>query len=127
MVSSQRVSLNTCMLRPFCQSCNKNYAANNYIKEGVRHYRSRCEYCIKRNKNIKQASPRWKQAGYKKKTTCDTCGFRGVYASQIVVYHIDGNLNNCDLINLRSICLCCVELVKRRNLTWKIGDIEADR
>lgn len=127
MNSSQRVSLNIDMPRPFCQSCNKNYAANNYIKNGVRHYRSRCDYCIKRSRNIKQASPRWKLTGYKKKATCDLCGFRSVFASQIVVFHIDGNLDNCDLINLRSICLCCVETVRRRNLTWKIGDIEADR
>jgi hypothetical protein len=43
-----------------------------------------------------------------------------------VVYHIDGNLNNNDLFNLRSICLCCVELVKRRHLTWRPGDLQVD-
>ncbi len=70
--------------------------------------------------------PRWKRAGYKKKATCDLCGFRAEYGSQIMVYHIDGNLNNNDLFNLRSICLCCVETVKRRYLTWRPGDLQVD-
>ena len=115
------------MLRPFCKACNKNHAANNYIKDGVRHYRSRCDYCIKRDRNVKQQPPRWQINGYKKKATCDICGFHSKYSSQITVFHIDGNLNNSELINLRSICLCCIEVVKRRNSTWRVGDIEPDR
>jgi hypothetical protein len=35
-------------------------------------------------------------------------------------------LNNSELINLRSICLNCIEVVKRRNTIWRIGEIEVD-
>lgn len=113
-------------MRPFCSACNKNYAANNYIKNGIRHYRSRCDQCIKRGRKLAPPDPKWKSSGYKKKTLCDLCGFRSVLPSQILVYHIDGDLNNCELINLRSICLCCVEVVKRKHFTWKPGDIQVD-
>ena len=114
------------MTRPVCKACNKNPAAANYWRNGVRHYRSRCEICIRLGKQLRAPVPRWKNSGYKKKMTCDMCGFKCTYASQIVVCHIDGNLNNSELINLRSICLCCLEVVKRRQVIWKIGDIEED-
>lgn len=114
------------MNRPICPACNKNYVAPNYWKDEIRHYRSRCSGCISKNKKIRPPEPRWKTNGYKKKSTCDLCGFRSLLPSQIVVYHIDGNLNNSNLINLRSICLCCVEVVKRKHFTWKLGDLEID-
>ena len=114
-------------LRPICKVCNKNPRAPAYYRNGKRYFRSRCSACISRNKKIKIPEPRWKGAGYKKKTTCDLCGFRSMYSSQIVVYHIDGDLNNCDLVNLRSICLCCVETIKRKHFSWRVGDIEVDR
>lgn len=112
--------------RPFCKVCNKNYRAPAYYRNGKRYYRSRCTSCISKDKQLKIPEPKWKEKGYKKKTACDLCGFKSSYPSQIVVYHIDGNLNNCELINLRSICLCCVETVKRKHLTWKPGDILPD-
>lgn len=115
------------MNRPMCKVCNKNLAAANYWSKGVRHYRSKCEICLKANKNVKPAEPKWRKSGYKKKVTCDLCNFKSTYTSQIIVFHVDGNLNNCELINLRSICLCCIEVVKRKQLTWKIGEIEVDR
>lgn len=83
--------------------------------------------CIAKGRKTKIPVPRWRLTGYKKKTLCDLCGFNSLYPSQIVVYHIDGNLNNCDWINLRSICLCCVEAVKRKHFTWRPGEIEVDR
>lgn len=113
-------------MRPMCKACNKNPAAANYWRDGVRHYRSRCESCIKKHRHEKIPEPRWKSSGYSKKTQCDLCGFRAKYASQITVWHVDGNLNNCELINLRSICLNCIEVAKRRNTTWRIGEIEVD-
>ena len=114
------------MNRPLCNVCKKNMAAANYWRDGIRHYRSRCESCIRKNKQLKAADPRWKIRGYKKKTQCDLCNFKSRYNNQILVHHIDGNLNNCELINLRSICLNCVEVVKRNNTTWKIGDLTVD-
>ncbi len=118
--------LNILMTRPMCPVCNKNYCAANYYRKGIRYYRSKCEDCIRKNKNLKVTEPRWKKLGYKKKLTCDLCGFRRLYDSQLVVFHIDGNLNNNQLINLRTICLNCVETVKRKEPIWKQGDLEVD-
>ena len=113
-------------IRPLCKACNKNLAAANYWRDDVRHYRSKCENCIRKKRGLPNTDPRWKKSGYKKKAQCDLCSFRAKYASQIVVYHIDGNLNNSDLINLRSVCLNCMESVKRNMTTWKVGDIQID-
>ena len=115
------------MERPICPACNQRFRAVNYHKDGVTHYRAKCEYCIKRNRKIKAPEPRWKASGYKKKTTCDRCGFRSKFAAQLLVYHVDGNLNNTGLRNLKTICLNCVEEVKRADLPWRPGDLEEDR
>jgi len=44
----------------------------------------------------------------------------------MTVFHIDGNLKNIKLVNLRTICLNCVEIVKRKELSWKRGDLQID-
>jgi hypothetical protein len=49
-----------------------------------------------------------------------------LFNTQITVFHIDGRLENTELTNLRSICLNCVEIVKRKEVTWKRGDLEVD-
>ena len=69
----------------------------------------------------------WTRSRYKKKTVCDLCGFHSAYPSQMVVFSVDGNLKNIELTNLRTICLCCVEVVKVRHVTWKRGDLVVDR
>ena len=114
------------MERPICPVCNKNHRAPAYYRNGKRYYRSRCNECIRRDKQLKPATPRWKQQGYKKKTTCDLCGFHSLFATQITVFHIDGDLDNAELSNLRSICLNCVEVVKKKEVTWKRGDLTVD-
>jgi len=58
--------------RPLCKSCNLKPAAVNYVRDGVRHYRSRCGSCNAGNKPLYQPSnPR-----YKKKNVCERCGFK---------------------------------------------------
>ena len=69
---------------------------------------------------------RWTTSGYKKKPTCDRCGFKAKYAVQLLVYHIDGNMNNSTIRNLKTVCQNCVEEIKRSNLPWKAGDLEPD-
>jgi hypothetical protein len=113
-------------MRPICQACNQRPCAVNYIREDVTHYRSRCETCQRKNKGIKPREPRWKSAGYKKKPACDRCGFRARFASQLLVYHIDGDLNNATLKNLRTVCRNCVEEIARTEVTWRVGDLEPD-
>ena len=70
--------------------------------------------------------PRWELDGYKKKAVCDICSFRAAYSSQMTVWHLNGNLNDSAMLNLRSVCLNCVEVVKRKYFTWRPGDLEAD-
>ena len=114
------------MERPICPACNQRPRAINCYRDDQVYYRSRCEYCIKKGRRIKTPEPRWKTSGYKKKPTCDRCGFRGKYAAQLLVYHVDGNLNNTGLRNLKTICLNCVEEVKRTDLPWRPGDLTPD-
>ena len=104
------------MQRPVCPACNQRLCAVNYHRDGVPHYRTRCDHCIKKQRRAKPPEPRWKASGYKKKATCDLCGFKSLFTSQITVFHIDGNLENINQSNLRSICLNCVEVVKKKDV-----------
>lgn len=112
--------------RPICKSCNKNPRAVNYIRDGVKHYRSICDECGKKKVKNKPRVPNWEKAGYKKKAVCDNCGFRSLYPTQTTVFHIDGNLKNTALNNLRTICLNCVEVIKRKEVNWRRGDLQID-
>ena len=112
--------------RPICLHCNKNYCAINYNRDGVTHYRSMCDECGRKKNKLKPRKAGWAKSGYKKKATCDLCGFKCVYTSQLTVFHIDGDLENTQLTNLRTICLNCVEVVKKKEVNWKRGDLKVD-
>lgn len=114
------------MNRPICSTCNKNHSAVNYKRNGVTHYRSICDECGRKKNKLKPRIASWQKNGYKKKTTCDICGFNSVYPSQTTVYHVDGKLENVQFSNLRTICLNCVEVVKKTQVTWKRGDLKVD-
>jgi len=113
-------------MRPMCKVCNVNFCSVNYIKNGIRHYKSNCTNCRRKIKKLPPRKPKWMSSGYKKKTTCDYCGFRSIYPSQMTVFHINGNLEDVNYTNLRTICLNCVEVVKRREVNWKKGDLQID-
>ena len=100
--------------------------AINYNRNGITHYRSICDECGRKKNKLKPRKPNWTKSSYKKKATCDVCGFKSSYPSQITVFHIDGDLENIQLNNLRSVCLNCVEVVKKREIKWKRGDLEVD-
>ena len=117
--------LNTAM-RPLCKVCGKNARAINGYHNDKIYYRSRCNQCIRRGKKQKPAQPRWQAAGYKKKTTCDRCGFRAKHTSQLTIYHANGNLNDCELRNLKTVCLNCAAMITRQDLPWRAGDLEPD-
>jgi hypothetical protein len=70
--------------------------------------------------------PRWELNGYKKKSQCDMCGFRARYSAQLRVFHIDGNLNNGTIRNLKTICLNCQIVVDKDDLIWRPGDLSPD-
>jgi hypothetical protein len=113
-------------MRPICPACNQRACAINYHKDNVAHYRARCGVCIRKGRKVKAAKPRWELAGYKKKATCDRCGFKSKYSAQLLVYHVDGNLNNSELRNLKTVCLNCVEEIKKSDLPWRPGDLVPD-
>ena len=113
-------------MRPICRACNQRPVAVNYRREEIVYYRKTCDNCIRRGRKEKAPVARWQSVGYKKKTVCDRCGFRSRYASQLLVYHVDGRLTNTELSNLRTVCLNCVEEVRRLAVPWRPGDLQAD-
>ena len=113
-------------MRPLCQICNKNPAAINGYHHNKIYYRSKCNSCNKAKKKAKVSVPRWQAAGYKKKPACDRCGFRARHHSQLTVFHVDGNLNNCETRNLKTVCLNCIVEITRLELPWRPGDLEPD-
>lgn len=112
--------------RPICPECNKDRCAVNYWRKGKPYFRKICDSCGKKKQKKKPSRPNWTRSGYKKKTVCDCCGFNAVYTTQTTVFHIDGDLENIALTNLRTICLNCVEVVKRKEVTWRRGDLTVD-
>jgi hypothetical protein len=114
------------MIRPICQDCKQRARAVAYHKYDRIYYRSKCSYCLKKFKNLKKPKPKWQLDGYKKKPACDRCDFRSRYASQLLVYHVDGDLNNSALKNLRTVCRNCVEEISRTEVIWRPGDLAPD-
>jgi hypothetical protein len=112
--------------RPICATCRARPRAVAYHKYERVYYRSQCDSCIRRGKKIKAPVPRWKQSGYKKKNTCDRCGFKARHPAQLMVYHVDGDCNNSDLRNLKTVCLNCTVEITRLDLPWRSGDLEPD-
>ena len=114
------------VMRPLCEACKRKFSAVNYRKNDVTHYRKRCDSCIRKNKRKKPAEPKWTKAGYKKKLICDRCKFRAKSAKQTLVYHRDGDLSNCSLNNLTTICLNCSVEIMMLDLPWALGDLIED-
>ena len=78
-------------MRPLCEYCKQKPAAVNYKKGNKVFYRKSCERCLHNGKG--HGIPSWYKAGYRMKTACEKCGFKGKQ-EQFNVYHIDGRLNN---------------------------------
>jgi len=101
------------MTEKTCTKCNKHPVTVNYVRKGKVYYRKFCYYCIKEKKQNKdQAVQLLKKSGYKKKTTCDRCGFISKTPEQIKIHFRDGNNYNVSLNNLRSYCFNCFIEVK---------------
>jgi hypothetical protein len=114
-------------VRKLCGVCHTTPVAINYTDpQGRTHYRSRCENCTRKDKKLPKRKPRWAQAGYRKKMTCDRCGFRAKYSAQTLVYHADGNLNNCEVKNLKTVCRNCEIDLSKSESVWRPGDLQPD-
>jgi hypothetical protein len=113
-------------MRPICASCNQRPRAVAYYRSDAVQYRRLCEYCIRRGRKIKPPEPRWRSRGYKKKPTCDLCGFKAKYSAQLVVYYVDGDMNNTTTRNLKTVCQNCIVEISKNDLPWQQGDLEPD-
>ena len=113
-------------IRPLCKSCGKKPAAINYKTGDVTHFRTRCSSCIRRGSKLRVQQPSWAVAGYKKKPHCEKCGFKAKYKEQLFVYYVDGNLNNTNTLNLKTICANCQYEIAREGLGWRQGDLVPD-
>jgi hypothetical protein len=115
-------------MRPMCLACNQRPRAVAYTKSnGDTQYRQLCTHCIRRGKKIRPPEPQWRLAGYNKKILCDRCAFKAKYSAQLLVFHVDGNLKNNNLRNLKTVCQNCVIEIAKLDLPWQVGDLEPDR
>lgn len=109
--------------RPLCK-CGLRPRAVNYKKDNKVYYRRLCETCM--SNGLYHNIPRWHHAGYKLKNICDKCSFKSPYKEVFSVFHIDGNLNNCRLTNLKTVCANCQRILHLEGITWKQGDLRPD-
>ena len=112
------------MSRPLCKKCGKNPRAINCHLNGRVYYRSVCESCLKNKKVFK---PRWQGAGYKKKPHCEKCGFKSRFTDQLFVYFRDGDMNNIDSTNLKTVCSNCQIELSVDPKGWRLGDLQIDQ
>ena len=111
-------------MRPLCE-CGYRPAAINYKKDNRTFYRKQCETCLHHGEK-KWGIPKWHQAGYRQKDTCERCSFNSPYVEQFNVYHIDGNLNNTLPSNLKTVCAKCQRVMQKLGVKWKQGDLVPD-
>ena len=112
--------------RDLCPTCRINPVAINYVRDGVTHYRNSCSSCIRKGKKLKPEPPAWARSGYKKKTNCEKCNFKFKFLEQSIVFHVDGNLDNCRPSNLKTICCNCSQVLSKEGITWRQGDLISD-
>jgi hypothetical protein len=110
-------------MRPLCK-CGFRPRAVNYKKGDRIYYRSLCETCM--SHGLSYGIPRWQRAGYKIKSQCDKCGYRCPHSEVFRVFHVDGNLDNCRYINLKTVCANCALTLSKDGVFWKQGDLLAD-
>jgi len=112
-------------MRPLCRCCKQKPVAINYYKQGKPYYRSKCEACARYGSKGGKM-PKWQQRGYKKKSHCEKCGFSSKHEEQFDVYHMDGDLNNCRITNLKTICANCQRIIQKEGYRWRQGDLIPD-
>jgi hypothetical protein len=110
-------------MRPLCKICGKKPCAVNYYKNKKVFYRKKCDSC---SRGTEAGVPKWQRLGYRKKLVCEKCGFKSNYQEQFEVFHVDGNLENCKINNLKTICANCQRLLQDLGVKWRQGDLTPD-
>lgn len=116
------------MPRPLCSRCGIRPCEFNYYYQGDRsrpHWRRCCALCRRSASRTQPSKPRWQQSGYQKRNQCDRCGLRSNIAQVFVVVHVDGQLNNCALSNLRTVCANCQIVMSVQN-SAAVTDLVSD-
>jgi hypothetical protein len=98
-------------------NCGIRRVAINYIKDKVIHYRTVCSVCSKKNKKPKEHYP-----NYKKKISCEKCGFVALFPEQLSAYK---TTNPTYTSVLKTVCLNCKEELSHTK-QWTQGDLIAD-
>jgi ribosomal protein S27AE len=93
--------------RKLCPVCGEKPVAVNCHHGDRVYYRSRCDSCIRKSRRLKPRAPLWFKQGYRKKSKCDRCGFKSKSDRQMFVFHVDGDLQNVDWNNLKTVCANC--------------------
>lgn len=104
--------------RPNCEKCKKNTtpASGDPRPNGTRYYLRLCRGCEhlekygRRNHFKRQYHKRGREYIRYKKDQCEDCGFKAIHACQLDVDHVDGNRQNNELANLRTLCANCHRL-----------------
>lgn len=97
--------------------------AINYYKEGKPYFRSTCDHC---SSGRTKERPLWTVAGYKKKSTCEKCGFTSKHTEQFNVFYVDGDFKNNRFNNLKTVCANCQRILHKDGAKWKQGDLKPD-
>jgi hypothetical protein len=114
-------------LRPLCVQCKTNPRAMGYRRGTKIYWRRHCDTCIRKNKNLKIGGiTPLQRSGYTKKRKCELCGFKAREQIQLDVLFIDGNKNNTNDVNLKTVCANCQRLASVKRLRWTVGDLEVD-
>lgn len=112
------------MQRNLCPKCRKHPVAINYYRKEQVHYRSLCTPCIHKTKKVLPKVASWIKSGYKKSNKCDRCGFKFKLIEQSEVHYVDGNPDNSNWLNLKTICANCrLEVAKNK---WRPSSISPD-
>ena len=114
-----------CMLtREICPCCKVKLVAINYYKYGKTYYRNKCCQCYKKKR--KPAPAAWVRSGYKKKDKCERCSFKFKLFEQSSVFHVDGNNENVDWSNLKTVCANCDIERRQSNSQWVKSKLSPD-
>ena len=95
--------------RPLCQQCNLSLAKQNGTsKYGFTKWHKYCASCAKANYN--------KKNGYllHKKSKCEKCGFVPEDKCQLDLIYKDGNSNNTEKQNIKTLCANCSRLYNKK-------------
>ena len=115
-------------IRPLCIKCKAKPRAYGYKKGSKIYWRRLCDTCNRKKKNLRTGGiTALQRSGYRKKNSCELCGFKAQKSIQLDVFFVDGNMRNTNITNLKTVCANCQRLASIKKLRWRIGDLEVDR